>query len=175
MLTLQGKHINLRALEPADLNFLYVVENKEEFWEISSTQTPFSKEILRNYLENSYRDIYEVKQLRLVIDKNGKPIGLIDVFDFDPKNLRAGIGILIDSEANRGKGYGKEALKLLCHYCFTHLNLHQVYANISEDNIESRKLFELLGFEKIGLKKDWNFVHGNFKNIVLYQLIAHVL
>lgn len=175
MLNLTGKHTDLRALEPEDLDFLFQVENNEEFWEISATKTPFSKNILRKYIANSHRDIYEVKQLRLVIcDKQGTALGLIDVFDFDPQNLRAGIGILIVEQKNRGKGHGKEALKLLCDYCFKRLNLHQVYANISEDNPRSQQLFEGLGFQKIGLKKDWVFAQGTYKNELLYQLIADV-
>src|SRR5699024_1999287 len=132
MLTLTGKKTHLRALEPEDLDFLYRIENDEEFWEISATQTPFSRFLLRQYLEHAHRDIYEVKQLRLVVcKKNGDPLGLIDLFDFDPKNRRAGIGIALEKKENRGKGYGKEALELLCNYCFSHLELHQVYANIS--------------------------------------------
>ncbi|HET8810716.1 MAG TPA: GNAT family N-acetyltransferase [Flavobacteriaceae bacterium] len=175
MLTLIGKNIALRALEPEDLDFLFQIENNEEFWEVSNTQAPFSKFVLKKYLENSHRDIYEVKQLRLVIcNKKGGSLGLIDVFDFDPKNRHAGIGIVIGKKENRGKGYGKEALELLCDYCFSHLNLHQVYANISEENKKSQHLFEDLGFEKIGLKKEWNLVGGNFKNEFLYQLINNV-
>ena len=45
MANLIGKHISLRALEPEDLDFLFSTENNEQFWEISSTQTPFSKYI----------------------------------------------------------------------------------------------------------------------------------
>lgn len=172
MLTLTGKKTYLRALEPEDIEILYSIENNEEFWEISSTQTPFSKALLKSYLENAHRDIFEVKQLRLVIcSKQDKVLGLIDLFDFDPANLRAGIGIIIAEKENRGKGYGSEALKLLCDYCFTHLKLHQVYANISEENKKSRDLFERLGFQKIGVKKDWHLVRGKFKNEILYQLI----
>lgn len=175
MLTLTGKNIDLRALEPEDLDFLFQIENNEEFWEISSTQTPFSKFVLKKYLENSHRDIYEVKQLRLVVcDKKGGSLGLIDLFDFDPKNRRAGIGIVIDKKENRGKGYGKEALELLCGYCFSQLNLHQVYANIFEGNNKSQQLFESLGFEKVGLKKEWNLAGSTFKNEFLYQLINDV-
>ena len=175
MLMLTGKNIDLRALEPEDLDFLYQLENNGEFWEISSTQTPFSKFILKKYLENSHRDIYEVKQLRLAIcNKKRDALGLIDLFDFDPKNRRAGIGIVIDKKENHGKGFGKEALELLCEYCFSHLNLHQVHANISEANKKSQQLFESLGFEKTGSKKDWNLEGGTFKNEFLYQLINDV-
>ena len=50
MATLLGKNINLRALEPEDLDFLFSTENNESFWEVSNTQAPFSKYILQ-YLE----------------------------------------------------------------------------------------------------------------------------
>ena len=172
MVTLKGEHIFLRALEPEDLDFVYEIENDENIWEISSTQTPYSRFLIKQYLENAHKDIYEVKQLRLVISKyDNATIGLIDIFDFDFHNKRAGVGILIKSEEDRGNGVGSEALKLLIDYCFNHLNLHQLYCNISEDNEASAKLFKKHGFEEIGLKKDWNIVLGVYKNEYLFQLI----
>lgn len=175
MLTLQGKKVYLRALEPEDLDFVHKIENNEDFWEISSTQAPYSKFLIRQYIENAHRDIYDIKQLRLVIcSKRGRQIGLIDVFDLEPKDKRAAIGILIAEKKDRKKGFGSESLKLLCDYCFTHLGLHQVYANVSEGNEESARIFENNGFRKIGLKKDWTLIKGKFKDEWLYQLINNV-
>ena len=103
MNTLKGNTIYLRALEPNDLDFVYEMENDESIWEISNTQTPYSRFLIRQYLENAHQDIYEAKQLRLAICKNDdfSAIGLIDLFEFDPKNNRAGIGILIKNSENR--------------------------------------------------------------------------
>lgn len=172
MVTLQGEHIYLRALEPEDLDFVYAVENDTSFWHLSDTQTPYSRFLIKQYLENAQQDIFEAKQLRLAIcDKIDKTIGLIDIFNFDIKNKRAGIGILIQKESNRYKGYGKEALALLVNYCFEALHLHQVYANISEDNAASLKLFESNGFKKIGLKKNWRFNGKAFTNEYMLQRI----
>ena len=172
MITLKGEHIYLRALEPEDLEFVYAVENDETVWEISNTQTPYSRYLIKQYLEQAHKDIYEVKQLRLVICYyDNEVLGLIDLFDFDFKNKRAGIGILVKDEKNRAKGYGKEALKLLINYSFTHLGLHQLYCNISEENQASIQLFSNQGFKNVGLKKDWNLVNGTFKNEYLFQLI----
>src|SRR5690554_2175061 len=99
MLTLKGTNIYLRALEPEDLDFVFTVENNESLWEISTQSAPYSRFLLKQYLENSHRDIYEVKQLRLVISTNEEmAIGMIDLFDFDPKHKRAGIGILINDQ-----------------------------------------------------------------------------
>lgn len=67
MVTLKGKQLFLRALEPEDIDFLYKLENDETIWQVSETQTPYSRYVLKQYLKNSYKDIYEVKQLRLAI------------------------------------------------------------------------------------------------------------
>lgn len=172
MISLKGKHIYLRALEPEDIEFIHTIENDESFWDISNTQTPFSRFILKQYLKNSHKDIFEAKQLRLVISNyDNEAIGMIDLFDFDFKNSRAGVGILVKESSNRNKGMGKEALQLLITYSFQHLNLHQLYCNITEDNKASVSLFTNQGFELVGLKKDWNFAKGNYQNEYLYQLI----
>ncbi|RIV42046.1 GNAT family N-acetyltransferase [Flagellimonas pelagia] len=172
MLKLKGDNLVLRALEPSDLDFLYQLENDTSIWEISGTLKPYSKKVLQLYLENAHRDIYEVKQLRLCIcDADGECIGLIDLFDFDPKNRRAGIGIVIANPEDRNKGVGAEALSLLCNYAFSVLDLHQLYANILEDNQSSIHLFEKMGFERIGVKKEWIRTSSGFKNEIMFQKI----
>ncbi len=167
---ISGIKIKLRALEPSDLDFLYEIENNISFWECGTTQTPLSKFVLKQYLDNALRDIYEVKQLRLVITNlNDKVLGLIDLYDFDPKNKRVGIAIIISDEKNRGKGFALEAINLLCDYAFSQLAVHQVYANIGEDNTKSMALFKKAGFKKAGVKKEWNFYAGEFKDEMLFQ------
>ena len=139
---------------------------------MSNTQTPYSRFLIKQYLEHAHKDIYDAKQLRLVICSYDDAIlGLIDLFDFNPTHRRAGVGILIAEEKDRGKGYGAEALELVIKYGATHLRLHQLYANISEDNMASISLFENQGFSKVGVKKDWNLVKNTYKDELLYQLI----
>lgn len=173
MVTLTGDSVYLRALEPEDLDFIYAIENHEPVWEVSNTQTPYSRFLIRQYLENAHQDIYEAKQLRLAICKNhtNEAIGLIDLFDFDPANQRAGVGIVIKDEAERNKGIGKEALDLLIGYAFSHLRLHQLYANIGTDNAASIRLFTNFGFVESGVKKDWNRTKTGFADEAIYQLI----
>lgn len=172
MVKLKGKQIYLRALEQKDLNFLYELENNTEVWEVSGTITPFSKDVLQLYLDNAHRDIYDVKQLRLVICTNEhKSVGLIDVFDFDPNHRRAGIGIIVLDENQRNKGIGAEAITLLCDYLFDVLGLKQVYANILEENAPSLHLFKKLNFVTVGIKKDWVRFKNTFKNELLLQKI----
>jgi diamine N-acetyltransferase len=169
---LKGEKSNLRALEPEDLEFLYTIENNESFWEISHTQTPFSKYLLKQYLENAHLDIFEAKQLRLLIEEKStkRQIGLIDLFDFNPQHKRAGIGILIHPDFQKN-GFAFEALSILIDYAFKYLNLHQLYANITANNSKSISLFTKHKFKKAGIKKDWILSEGKFKDEILFQLI----
>ena len=172
MNTLKGKNIFLRALESEDINYLFSIENNEKYWSISDSQIPFSRYLLNRYLKNSNMDIYEAKQLRLVItDFQNITIGLIDLFDIDFKNNRAGVAIIIN-EKMRSKGFAKEALELLIQYSKTHLSLHQLYCNILEDNTHSVNLFKSVEFKQVGLKKDWIKFDGKYKNELLLQLIC---
>ena len=173
MTYLKGNKILLRAMEPADIDFLYNLENDVSVWNISNTITPFSKLVIEEFVANAHLDIHTTKQLRLminIIDSN-KTIGCIDIFDFDPNNKRAGIGIIISDSDEREKGYASEALEILIKYSFGILNLHQLFCNISSENIASINLFETHGFEKIGLKKKWTRNADKWKDEWMLQLI----
>jgi diamine N-acetyltransferase len=171
---LKREHISLRALEPEDLEILFQWENDPSIWHLSGTLVPYSKFLLKQYLENSRKDIFEVKQLRLIIEHHveKRPVGAIDLFDFDPYHKRAGIGILIADPSDRGKGYAREALEILKEYCFGVLKLHQLWCNIGSGNDKSIKLFTSAGFQVVGEKKEWVFNGQDFENEWLLQCFS---
>lgn len=165
-----GNNVILRALEPTDADILYEWENDMELWKVSNTMKPFSLHELRCYIENSNLDIYQTKQLRLVITRkaDNKTIGLIDLYDFEPFHLHGGIGIMVN-KAYRNNDYAKEAIELFCNYLSEFLGLHSVFASITADNYASIKVFTHLGFEKNGVKKDWIRCGREFKDELFYQ------
>ncbi len=175
--TLENSVVKLRAPEPSDLDLLYSWENNMEIWRVSNTITPFSRYILKRYIETSHLDLWETKQLRLIIEAKTQsslmhvPVGLVDVFEFDPFHLRAGIGILIANKEYRQKGYATEALNLLTRYCFETLQLHQVFCNISADNTVSQQLFKNAGFVVVGVKKEWQKRPEGWADEIMLQLI----
>lgn len=177
MALLENDIIKLRAPEPGDLDLLYNWENDEGIWYLSNTLTPFSRDVLKRYLDNAHQDIYQASQLRLMIDikeNNENPIntiGAIDLFNFEPYHLRAGVGILIGDKEIRGKGFGSQALGLLIDYAFNFLGLHQLYCNIFVENNTSLKLFESNGFKIIAEKKDWIRHGSTWQSEYLLQLI----
>ena len=171
-MNLPGQHISLRAIEPSDLEVLYTWENNPVIWKVSNTLAPFSRFVLEQYLVNAHEDIFTAKQIRLMIcDKERKPIGTIELFDFDALNSRVGIGIMIE-DGSQNKGYAHDALAVLINYCFTVLMLKQIYCNISVSNERSLHLFKKLGFAEAGLIKSWNKIGPNtFEVEYILQLV----
>jgi diamine N-acetyltransferase len=173
---MNGSKVSLRALEPDDVEILYKWENDRSIWHLSNNISPLSRFTLEQYVMSAGQDIFATRQVRMMIDlrnpENGiKTIGSIDLFEFEPAHQRAGVGILI-LEGFRGKGYASESLELLINYAFETLQLHQLFANISVDNLESIRLFESKGFRFIGVKKEWNRIRNNWQDESMFQLIS---
>ena len=55
---LRGQNIHLRALEPSDVEAMYRWENDPAVWGVSGTVAPFSREILRAFIEQQQYDIW---------------------------------------------------------------------------------------------------------------------
>ena len=158
MINYQNDLVTLRALEPEDLDFLFDTENDTELWKYSNRFHPYSKRLLNSYIANANKDIFETRQIKLAItDKQGRAIGFMDLFNFEPLHHRAAIGLVI-CPANRGRGYASAALELIEAYAKERLQLHQLYANIAKENQHSIQLFESQKFLLVGKKKRLEFL-----------------
>ncbi|SMO71275.1 diamine N-acetyltransferase [Saccharicrinis carchari] len=165
--------VALRAVEPADVDLLYQWENDMELWVYSETLKPFSKQQLTQYLKGINLDIYQSKELRLMIETEGdspKTVGIIDMFDFDPYHSRAGVGIMVH-KAFRDRGYAAMGLDLFIDYCFNTLGIHQLYCSIAVNNKKSIHLFQSKGFIRAGIKKQWRKVGREYIDEGFYQLL----
>ena len=168
------KTCNLRLLEPSDLEFLERIENDTRLWKYSNTTKPFSNEVLKIYIQNAKQDIVDAGQQRFVIvDSDSNKLGLIDLFDYEPKHARAAVGVVIVEEY-RGRGYAKEALQLLEEKAIQKLNLHQLYAGVSIENTPSRTLFKAAGYIETAVKKDWSYYENQFHDEIIVQKFLNV-
>ncbi len=173
--------IRLRAVEPDDIDLLFDVENDTSLWHLGNTNVPYSKEWLRNYILSTTSDIFTDKQLHLVaelvasedelkIGASQKPtiVGIVDLLDFNPRNSRAEVGIVI-LEGYRQHGYATSILEQIISYTRHFLHIHQLYAVIPEDNHASRQLFRHVGFMEIATLADWLITENGWKPAVVVQ------
>jgi diamine N-acetyltransferase len=170
---LESEIVLLRALEPEDLDTLYKWENDTNVWKVSNTTVPFSRHVLRQFIDSQKYDLFETRQLRLIIEdkEQSRPVGAIDLFDIDPYNLRAGVGILIYDKRDKCQGYASSALQILIRYSFMILGLNQLYCNVMFDNTASVNLFRSKGFLTVGIKREWIKTTSGWMDEYLMQLI----
>ena len=167
--TLSNDIVSLRAVEREDLDTLYILENEMAEGGASVTAQPVSRMILWKYIEDYSADIAADKQLRLMIcNAEGTAVGAVDISDYDAVNRRGYVGISV-LKSERGKGYGKAALELLCKYASLTLGLHQLAAQVAVDNEPSRHLFTAVGFKTCGRLRSWLRKDGRFSDALLFQ------
>lgn len=166
-----GDGVILRGVEPEDIELMYGIENDIDTWGVSGTTQPFSRYMLERFVESQRLDIYESRSLRLMAtDLEGGVVGIVDLFEFDPYNHRAGVGIYV-IEPYRRCGYGRRILDTLHRYCRDRLQLHQLWCDIGADNEASLALFEGAGYDVIGVKRDWRWFDGEYHSDVTLQVI----
>lgn len=162
-------NIHLRALEPEDLDVLYRIENDRELWQAGTTNVPYSRYVLHDYIANTSNDIYADRQLRLMIeDDNARVVGIVDLVNFDPRHLRAEIGLVIQPSCRR-QGYASAVVTELCRYATEVLHLHQLYVIIAQKNVAAVQLFVKAGFSNSAVLHDWLYEGREYDDAVLMQ------
>ncbi len=170
MTNIQGSRVVLRAVEPSDVDYLYEWENDVELWGVSGTIAPFSHHTIAQFVEAQQVDIFISRQMRLMICRaeDGVAVGALDIFEFDPLHRRAGVGILVE-RASRRLGYAADALLTFERYAADLLALRLLWCNVEEDNRASLSLFRSLGYETIGVKRNWNITPEGFSSEIMMQ------
>ncbi len=145
-MTIEGDKICLRTLVPDDLEFVFRWENDPEVWKFGGEARRFSRKELRQFIENQQFGFQANGQLRFIAEHAGRPVGMIDLFDHNPVENSARVGILICDPADRRCGYGREALELLMDFAAGKLGLRRLFCSVDNENIPSFELFRAAGF-----------------------------
>ncbi len=168
-MNIEGNLCRLRALEPEDLDAMYGWENDTDSWRASGTVAPFSRHVLSRLIDEQQFDIYATRQMRLVIETpDGSAVGAVDIFEFDPQNLRAGVGIIV-APPYRKQGFALDALQTLERYVRDVLRMHQLWCSVGADNEASLALFRKAGYTECGRRKEWLLTSTGAIDEVLMQ------
>lgn len=160
----------LRAVEPEDADLMFDAESDEAAWKYSDYLAPFSHELLRQYALTYDADPVRSGQLRLIIDIDGIPAGIIDLFDISARHLRAETGIYILPDF-RGKGIASEALEKVKNFCRLRLGLHQLTATVADSNISALKAYKKANFLPTGTRPDWIRTPEGYESATLLSTI----
>jgi len=141
--------------EAASQNHSYrppVWKNEEEFW--------------FNVGKDPSRVYFAVRKVR-----EQAIIGYVQIWNIEAVHRSAIIGIRIGDEANRGRGYGMEALRLTVKYCWNQLNITRISLCALETNHRAIRVYAANGFEKEGVLRRALFIEGKWTDLILMSLL----
>lgn len=166
----ESEKLLLRAVEPEDLDLLYAWENNSQLWDAGNTRVPYSRYNLKQYIQQGVQDIYESKQLRLMIieKEQNDIIGTVDLFDFEPHHSRIALGLFI-APNYRLKGFAKETVHLIEEYVFSFLKINQLYVQIATSNTASLRTFQNENYLQTALLKNWIKTSKGYEDIIVFQ------
>jgi RimJ/RimL family protein N-acetyltransferase len=102
---------------------------------------------------------------------DGHPIGDVALQDIDWKNRSASIGMGLSKLAYRRKGYGREALRLMLSYGFTHVGLERVWATTLATNLPAQHSLAAAGFILEGREREAVWFDGRRVDRLSYGLL----
>jgi len=94
-------------------------------------------------------------------------IGYVQIATLNSVHRSAEIGIRIGDEANRGQGYGKEALRLALGFCWDHLNLNRVQLTVFSHNARAIGAYRAVGFRNEGRMRKAAFIGGEWVDLTM--------
>ena len=160
-------------METKDVDLLCAWENDSSDWWMGATLQPVSREAMTQFVQGTH-DLYLIRQCRWMLDHNAadgwQATGAVDLYDFDPRQGRAGVAVHIAHEF-RQQGHAVAGLTLLAKYAQQHLGLNQLYAEIPESHHASRGLFAKAGYNETGARKRWVRTRdGKWDDLITCQL-----
>ena len=164
---LEGKNVNLRAVEKEDLPMVAEWLNNPEFYgeyfsPIQRTRTEMEKTFENNPLD--YKQFFIEK-------KDGTKIGGIVHFNvLAPygKTLEIGYALL---PSERGKGCCTEAAKIMVDYLFLSKDIACIQATTDVGNVASQKVLGKVGFRKEGTMRKRFFSNGEWRDTVMFSIL----
>ena len=103
------------------------------------------------------------------IETGGKLIGQCGLFNFDEFKGVAHVcelGISIGDKSYWGRGYGREAIRLLLDYAFRYWNIHRVWLRTNSENERALRCYRACGFVEEGRLRQHEWQNGRYFDTV---------
>lgn len=175
LLKLKGRNIELKILTPEDSKAMldYYIRNKDflQAFEPSREESFYSLEVQRIILIESYKQYINGTDLAFGIYKDNMIIGKIKLSNIIMGVFRScNIGYSLDKNFE-GRGYMKEAVRLVIKYAFSEMDLHRIEASTLLDNVKSQRVLLANGFKELGVNKDYLFINGDWRDHRTFYII----
>ena len=155
------------------------VEDAEKFCEwmndksvtegINATKDVMTLEGEKKYLEDAING--DGLFFSIVKKESDELIGSCSIVNIDYMAGRGELGIIIGDKSSRGKGYGKEVMKMLLNFGFNSLNFHSMNLTVYPFNKNAIACYEKVGFKMMGKKREAAYHDGKYCDILIMDIL----
>lgn len=171
-----GKKVDLTLLLEEDAKIMYEQNLKSDEKNFASlgaaapSNLDYYKKLVSQY--NDYVGLGHMISFA-IRRKDGEIAGTIEADSIDQRNKNLMIGLTIVDKANRGLGYGGEAIRMLLDFAFFELNMHRVYLGGFTFNENATKGYEHLGFTVEGTNRGFVYRNGKYYDEVSLGILKN--
>lgn len=174
-----GERIRFRAVDREDLPTFVQWLNDPDVIQGILVHNPISKTDEENWFERMItrppdEHVFAIEARAADATPGTQTWILIGTFAFDGIDWRthsAEFGILIGDKSYWNKGYGTEAVRLLCQHGFKTLNLNRIFLHVFETNPRAIRAYEKAGFIVEGCERQAEFKDGRFIDVLRMSLL----
>ena len=112
----------------------------------------------------------DTRHFAIMVRETGQPIGSVSLMRLNHQNGTAELGIAIGDKAAWGKGYGTEAVRLMCDYGFTFYSLHAIHLWHTGFNERGHRAYLKAGFKEAGRLRSARLFDGQRYDDVLMDI-----
>jgi RimJ/RimL family protein N-acetyltransferase len=167
--TLTGRLVRLRPLRKEDYSLLFDWYNDPE---IVAPFDRFEMDTWESFVQavESAPDDLASTAPRYVVERieGDRLLGFVGHYLAHPVLTLTDVWYVLGDRAERGKGYGSEAVGLLVDSLFTGSDRPRVGATCDVENVPSMKLLERLGFRPEGTLRQALFHHTKWHDVRIY-------
>lgn len=167
--TLEGDRVRLRAPREDDLPFCLDFANDEELRGWLRFERPKREESERAWLlglDDARDRVWLMEE-----PATGRPVGLISLTGWSHVARHAELGLGILDPADRGKGFGADAMRLVLRHAFIDMRLQRVHLTVHEDN-PAQRLYERLGFRQEGRLHRHVYKRGAYRDLIQMGMLV---
>ena len=169
---LRGEKVILRALTRDDLAQLCEFNNDVEVELAGGGDPPMPQALARLQAEFDSRVGQGGRDdAGFAIEADSKFIGQCALFQFDHTAQTCMLGITIGDKAYWGRGYGRDAVRVLLDYAFRLRNLRRVCLSVNDNNERGIRAYKACGFIEEGRLRSHVWSNGAYIDLVYMGIL----
>ena len=168
---LTGERVTLRPVRENDLPVMYEWRIDMDTWAATTPVAPYAMtwELFKQRAQKQSEAAEE--NVDFAVEVGGTLVGRAGLFHFDPLTRSCETG-LVFGPGHRGKGYGREVLRLLLDFAFRHRNVHRVHLTTLSSNEAAQRCYLAAGFVEEGRRRESAWVDGAYEDEVLMSVLS---